>query len=808
MANKFTPSFFVTFFLAISIFSLNTLAIEQKIIEECNFNKGSSYIKINNGKAILVKHFNYYRPGAWFSNIKISPGKSYKLTYSVRGKTPRRNAYYLRIKLSGNKDKLYSIPQDIISDKFKSDEFVFKAPNTLKNKNIEIQLFARVTGDGVIYKDLKLTEIPAISKCELKITCPAYRNTIYHSKPVKNIIGYVSAPENIKKVIINLYKENELINSQKGRRFVFKGVEKFANGNYQIVAKLFNRQNNEIKTLKTSVKKLPPGKLEVVAGQDNSFYINGKLFCPIFFSSFNSKSLKLRYYAASKGVNLFVVTDKNHQDLKKNLDDAKKYNYKLILNTSYHGTANPSAIKSWLTKLSGIIKPDILEHPALFGYILKDEPAVKGEPLRPLISAYSALKRFDPYRPVWINAAPHETIALHKEYSKASDIYGTDVYPVGRWNHGAIGNVKSLTCVGSATNFFVNAVEKQKPIWFYLQAYAWKKDWNTPSQAIYPNLTQSRFMFYDSLFNGANGFGYFGVKSICRESFVNILFKMTNEIHKMSRLITNGKIINAKTYGNIHTRLFKYNNRLYLIAINYSEIPCSTTLDFQHANTVCNVLFEKRKLSIKDKKVTDNFSAFDVHIYATDSLPEPLMKSVVYKGSDNPWLKFIRDNKKIKRVTQHLNWIWARNETRANSKVWLARQIVIRKAVKKAVLVITADNKANVYIDKKKIATTRSWNKAIKINVTSYLSLGEHFLKVYARDIKGLPCGLLAYLKIEYNNGTVQNIYSDDSWYGIKACSPTIPEKSDIKTWWGQAEIIAPYGKGRWKNRVKNINNY
>lgn len=805
-------------FTAIVAFVFSAFASEKFRVlgDNCSFNKGSSYVRGGSEcNAILVKHFNFHLPGTYF-DVEIVPGMTYKLSFKVKGISSRMdNGFYLRVDFKDGRDKIYSIPKTITGTEFIDDDFTFSIPSDFIGNKVQIQLFARITGDGVIYEDLKLVEIPILTNYSIKVTSPAYRQTIYHSKPIKEISGYVTVSDDVKKILISLKKGDEIIKHTEGDKFNFPNDNKITTGEYTIEAELLDSNNNRIETLKTDVRKLLPGKVEVVAGQDNNFYINGELFFPVIFTG--KDTFLLRKYAVSQGVNMFIDSSDNYQELRKALDYARDINCKLII----YIPSGFNNIKTWKEKLSEILKSDILNDPALFGYLLRDEPEIHGEALEPLINAYKTLKSLDPYRPAWINGAPLGSIAQHREYSRAADIYSMDMYPVGRWNHGTIGNPKALTCIGAGTRFCVDVVENRKPVWFYLQAYAWK-----PAKPIYPDLTQLRFMLYDSILNGVRGIGYYsktgGKNAIYCESFVDVLFNQTNEIHKMSRLFAEGETVNDKIYGAIHTKTFKYNDSYYLIAANYSDKACDVLMDNEYNDTSLKVLFENRTIGVKDKKINDKFSGFAVHVYAKDPLPEPVYKITAVATKENPWkilaaqLKrhIMQEQKQLEimqRDSSSVNWIGIKkHKGKTNSRICLARKFSIESTVEIATLITSVNNvsenfidKSYIFIDGKNVATITNWYREMKTDVTPFLSPGEHIITVQtsATDKDGSVCGFLSDLTITYSNGKVERIVSDYEWKAAYVNASEKPQKEDIEKW-EKVNIISNYGKVPWVTPV------
>jgi hypothetical protein len=139
-----------------------------------------------------------------------------------------------------------------------------------------------------------------------------------------------------------------------------------------------------------------------------------------------------------------------------------------------------------------------------------------------------------------------------------------------------------------------------------------------------PTWTQTRFMAYDAIIHGARGLVYFD--NYCEPANITIdseawndLKDIAAEIHSLSNALTSYASFRTVATGNanIETLLMEYGGNLYLLAANtgnsstgnvtftLSGLPLSSTLEF----------FENRSITINSNQFTDQFTAYQVHVY-------------------------------------------------------------------------------------------------------------------------------------------------------------------------------------------------
>ena len=779
----------------------------------------------NAGQDVLsVKQNTVFRfgAGAELKDIPLEIGCKYTLSYAVigvgnAGSTTGFHPFQIQVAFDGIKDIASSSWDDVWNDRFQKKQFSFGIPANASSGKINIGLVVHSTG-AVYFTNMKLekAEKNQAEKYNIHIDQPCYRNMIFSSMAISEIKGKVQTDSSIRNVKIVLKRDNEILysgdlqNQEKSVSFSIP-AQTLAAGKYQFEAVLYG-SNGIAATLCTEIMKLPPAAMEVVQGSDRNFYINGKAFFPIAFweiVSAGKNETRTLYYAARQGVNLYRMHASDETSVLAILNTADKNGLKVVLTAGFAENMEGEHLQMWKHRIANVLTRKVTEHPALFGYFLVDEPSWLGLPLKNLIVSYQALKELDPYHPVWINAAPRGSLDEHREYSKAADVYGIDIYPVPYPSgHSALED-KSLTSVGKYAQFVYEATDAGKAVWMALQGFSWREMDGKAIGTGYPTYIESRFMAYDALLNNANSIGYWGTQYILTPDFYDILFKVTREISDVSGLLVYGKIVAGAMADNnaISCREFDVNGKKYLIALNTSTKQLPAKINGTFTSPELLVFKENRTVAVRDGKFTDNFKPFEVHVYGEAELPPPVNAlppanpELDKKG--NPFYKSIELRLKAVFYEGRANWIWEKsNISVTNSKVWLCKKFVIEKTVKSARLLICADDQSTVYLNGQLLGSANAWNQMEQFDCTNIVKKGNNMLAVAAADAGRLPCGLLADFKIETGNGETISIISDETWRASDKAIPDWLNPAAVQTW-GSAKTVAPYGGGEWGKRVQ-----
>jgi hypothetical protein len=309
------------------------------------------------------------------------------------------------------------------------------------------------------------------------------------------------------------------------------------------------------------------------------------------------------------------------------------------------GTLDLENRQASTTKLLDKVKA-IKDHPALAFIESVDEPAwtwMKAEarvPAEPFVEAYPLIKELDPNHLMYMNHAPTNLVKTMQAYNPGTDVVACDIYPVNPGGlrpqyalfedgHQGDLNNQTISQVGEYVDKMRRVTGPNRPLLMVLQAFAWealRKEDRDESKVLYPTWEQSRFMAFQSLIKGANGIIYWGSHSMPQpsEAWTGIT-RVTREIADLA------PILSARTAGfeptveyheighsvddGVQWLVKEHDGALYVFTCNAYRYPCRATLGGFSGWKTCTVLNENRTIDIVDGGVTEDWAAFDVHLY-------------------------------------------------------------------------------------------------------------------------------------------------------------------------------------------------
>lgn len=578
------------------------------------------------GKDVLFTECYQKMPStAILTNLSLAPGKSYSLHFKVKCVTTNTvndifRSYGMRVYF-GNCSTPFLSPWDDTWANYQTKKIDFTVPE----KSDGMTSIGLTAGQGgILFDAFQLEEKTNVEKEKFSVilSSPCYRDCIYSTMPVTEISGTVTAADGITPITIQLLNADQQSLSgenleNKGQPIAFSlPVSDLNDGTCSLVI-----SSGKEKPLIVPIQKLAPAPYEVTFDANKICHINGEPFFPILFWSdrlLDKNGTDFIQYASTNGVNAVTVSAGDPKQVREMLDCAERNQMKIILNLNYPRVFGEKDFQYMIHNLCERLSPEVIQHPALLGYFLADEPYWNGTPFNPMKKTYTFVKAWDPYHPIWINAAPRGTIPDHQLYSTAADIYGVDIYPVGSTGHSGLPN-KSLSSVGDYVDWMNACVSFRKPIWMVLQGFAWQsiqKDCSDDGTG-YPTIHEMRYMLYDSLVKGAQGITWWGTYVTKKTEFVDVLFAATRELNALSPLLIKGEDMGAATVSNpaIATRILIYNGNRYVIAVNRSNEIDHVILDAQWDKRTVYVPHEHRSLPVHNGSIQDEFGPYDVRIY-------------------------------------------------------------------------------------------------------------------------------------------------------------------------------------------------
>lgn len=150
-------------------------------------------------------------------------------------------------------------------------------------------------------------------------------------------------------------------------------------------------------------------------------------------------------------------------------------------------------------------------------------------------------------------------------------------------------------------------------------------------------------------------------------------------------------------------------------------------------------------------------------------------------------------------------WIWfaegSPDTTAPEGTRWFRKtfDLPLNVNVKRATLVSTCDDAQEVFLNKKRVGATGSWNEVTPWDVTAEVKGGVNVLAVRGTNSGLSPAGLLALLEIELSDGTVKRIPTDATWLAANQEDSLwlLPDGGKSKIW-QPALSTQMAGSGPW----------
>jgi hypothetical protein len=309
------------------------------------------------------------------------------------------------------------------------------------------------------------------------------------------------------------------------------------------------------------------------------------------------------------------------------------------------GSIDTQNFEASAAKLRTLIT-ELKDHPALLYWETVDQPAWTWQqaecriPAKPLITTYRLIKSIDPLHLVYINHAPTNLTLTLEKYNPATDIIGCNIYPVivpatppmyALCRDGFHGDVLNtyISQVGEYTERMRQVAGPHRPVFMMLQAFAWENLRPTARNETwvrYPTRAETRFMAYQAIINGATGLHYWGLAHTPRSSpFWNDLKRVVTELASIRDILAapskNLHLVNRyhelgfSVDQGVQTLMKKARDTYFLISVNADKNPVKVSISGFGREKFVQVLFENRKIQIKQRELTDIYQPFEVHIY-------------------------------------------------------------------------------------------------------------------------------------------------------------------------------------------------
>lgn len=715
--------------------------------------------------------------------LEMEPGKRYVVTHSSRGNgrsDSDSGFFFYDVFIRFNNGEIVKIAHEDTGSALQNKSYTFTAlapAGILEIKPLGV--------DKLFIRELQLREAPSEVEVRPELTFYLQRNNIYSKLHPATVNGMLSNPYNAVSAVIKF--NGETYPAKKDRK-LFRFTIKTAGlkvGKYEVAAELTDAKGKK-STVKEFINVLPPAETEVTVGPGRLLYVNGEPYLAVGpWAMPNSHRKENIQFAAERGVNFLKTRFADPDSFKEYLDHAQKYGMKVCFNTGSPADESDGAYRTWLHGVESVLTPEIRKHPALLCYFLQDEPFWVGYPLAVLQRCYDELKKLDPYRPVWINAAPRGTHADQIPFAKVCDIYGLDIYPVPSGSGHSHLEDRTISCVGKYALRKAEIAGDTKPIAMALQGFSWRAmvDKKESPRSIYPTAQENRFMTYDCLINESAMLGWWGTGYILKPEFYDVLYAQFDELRRLYPVWIGQASRRLGDVDGIEYRIYYGKDYRVILAANTLNKKMTYSIaDTGFTGSQATEWTFNKKVAVKNGKLTDTFNPYDVKIYYQGKLPAPAYTAAKsMKGNPFTADVMIRVNGKI--YDGKGAWIWEESgmNTRG-SKAVLRKEFTVSGKTPVTVY-IAADDMAEVYCNGKKAGEVSDWTFMHIIELDNFLKPGKNVLEVRASDGGILPCGVLAELHV---GKTIYPTGSD--WQAAVPGSKTF----------APAGIVAKFGEKAW----------
>ncbi len=386
----------------------------------------------------------------------------------------------------------------------------------------------------------------------------------------------------------------------------------------------------------------------VTVNADNALVINGRAVFPIGFSPGPPNNTTTPWgddalqELSDAGALLFRIAQTNDWD-----SALISYQQAALDWAAQHGmycwvylaelSEFPSTDTNTAASLRNIVDT-FRNHPALGLWKNYDEAWWGGIPVTNLLNGYLVTKQEDTNHPIVQTHAPRGTVADLQPYNVAADILALDIYPVtagGSASNPPITNTQ-ISQVGDWTQVLSQVAEGQKEYWL-IEQIAFSGTTPPANTLVFPTFTQSRYMAYQAIVNGARGLMFFGGNIAATLNaqdapygwnwtfWTNVLKPVVQQLGVNSPLAealvapasTLPITFTGTTAPDIEFCVREVPPYIYILACKRQTTTVTVTFSgLPDSVSSGDVLYESpRTVTVQNGQFADSFAPFDVHVY-------------------------------------------------------------------------------------------------------------------------------------------------------------------------------------------------
>ncbi len=146
------------------------------------------------------------------------------------------------------------------------------------------------------------------------------------------------------------------------------------------------------------------------------------------------------------------------------------------------------------------------------------------------------------------------------------------------------------------------------------------------------------------------------------------------------------------------------------------------------------------------------------------------------------------------------NWIWHPRERGVNKTVYFRKEFDLpaKSELDTIYVSVTADNRFRLFLNGQEIGSGSLWREVKNYDVHVQVREGRNVLAVEAMNTAGDICGLIVNLHAKKKDGSVIQVYTDETWKTTDQEQPGWKEVGFDDSNWEKPVIVAEYGQPPW----------
>lgn len=506
--------------------------------------------------------------------------------------------------------------------------FVLRFPVSQVTEEAQLKTVVESTDGDEVFLENEIGVSLDYSPIQLKVLKPAYRENIYHTDTIEELVLKleVNMPENweIDGSPFVLVKDSSGKVIQDKRNIDLDKVVsidiKEGIGDLIIISGFRSDNGDILYPTEKRIKRLPYHKGESRLDENGILLVDGERFIPYGWLDVPYENLSL---VSKQGVNVvlsYADSFRSNDSIKAYLDRAESLGIKVI----FYSYPTREIMDRWTLPLSGSEKKVISdfinkwkEHPALLGWYLTDEPEYRPAfPLR-LRDIFNLVKEVDPYHVAIVLNDTEEGMRVYADYC---DVLMPDPYPgfiIGG------GSMRPMDKVVNLVEAAKNRVGYGQTVWVTPQAFSYADFGRGNNRA--PTPLEMRNMTIQAIIGGAKGFVYYSfyrsqkyseiwtaITSISAEfeELKDAILAEPMECHIKVEPVIQGVAFSLRRVG----------QDLYFFVANTDMANKILTFDLSEAgigDVKLNVVSEGRTVEVEGGILKDIFKKYESRVYTT-----------------------------------------------------------------------------------------------------------------------------------------------------------------------------------------------